>query len=67
MSEYSADAFRYGAEAITLGLIKTDDARRLLRDLDRHAMAGPHGLVDLDALRLGRNRGSATRALSPLR
>jgi len=50
-SSHTADAFRYGAEAISLGLIKTDTARRLVRDLDRYAIGGPPGIVDLDALR----------------
>jgi len=68
-SSHTADAFRYGAEAIQLGLIKTADTRRLIRDLDRHAMgAGPHGgVVDLDALRQHRLRNRTQRALSALR
>jgi len=70
-SSHSADAFRYGAEAIQLGLIKTHTARRIVADLDRYALAaGPHqahGQVDLDALRQYRRRNRTERALSAIR
>jgi len=68
-SSHTADAFRYAAEAIQLGLIKTDTARRITRDLDRLAL-GPRtagGIVDLDTLRLTRMRGHSQRALSAIR
>jgi len=69
-SSHTADAFRYGAEAIALGLIKTATGRRLVHDLDRYQLgtaAGPRGAIDLDALRLQRMRNHSGRALSALR
>jgi len=61
-SSHDADAFRYGAEAITLGLIKTANARRLVSRLDQMALAT--GMVDIDYVREQRHRRRATTALS---
>jgi len=61
-SSHDADSFRYGAEAITLGLIKTASARRLVSRLDQMALGT--GMVDLDYVRETRCNRRATTALS---
>jgi len=61
-SSHDADSFRYGAEAISLGLIKTASARQLVSRLDQMALAT--GMVDIDYVREQRHRRRATTALS---
>jgi len=64
-SSHDADALRYGAEAITLGLVKTHAARRLAHTLDAPFRAG--AVVDLDTLRQHRCESHGrTTALSGL-
>lgn len=62
-SSHDADSFRYGCEAIVLGLVKTVQGRRMA-DIPPQLPAGVNASVDLDTVREVRRRQARGTALS---